>query len=333
VRLRLLPLSLLSALAAFAFYAGAETATSDKLHKDMPVAPAEQAARHSAKSDCLQCHKPHALGYEHKDILCAACHIRDQGLRPAAEACVDCHEGKTTKLPVLSIFRGYHYRYEMRQPDEMLRPTCASCHKDRFNQPINPLVHPVRSAGSHIACLLCHDITKDKAKGESITGWDYSTKLCAQCHEDITRGFVLNKPHSLIKRNVRCRDCHKPHEGFNANLTWDNLALEGKNALLGYDPIASNELCLRCHSYLMLTTSASRFSYPDGLNLHAYHMDGEYASCVECHDPHLASSRGMLRDMTLEGDPFMHFALEDGGSCTVTCHGHEHHGAQYVPQS
>jgi hypothetical protein len=47
----------------------------------------------------------------------------------------------------------------------------------------------------------------------------------------------------------------------------------------------------------------------------------------------LASSRGMLRDMTLEGDPFMHFALEDGGSCTVTCHGHEHHGAQYVPQS
>jgi predicted CXXCH cytochrome family protein len=329
--LRLIPpLLLLSALALGAFYAGAETATSGKLQpKDKPV-EAKVVATHSSESDCSRCHTSHALGVSHSAVTCAECHIGENGLRDIQDACADCHKEAKDDAPKLSIFRGYHYRNEMRKPDEMLRPTCSSCHEDKFNKPISPLVHPVRSVGVHISCLLCHDIKKDKSRGIGASGWDYPSKLCGQCHEDVIRNFVLNEPHSLLKRSVRCRDCHRPHQRFQANLTVDNMALEGRNALLGYDPLSSNALCLRCHNYLMLTSPSSRFSYPGGFNLHSSHMDGQQASCVECHNAHSAQSRGMLRDTTLEGEPFFHFALQNGGSCTVTCHGHEHRSTQYL---
>ncbi len=325
---------LLAALASGAFYAGAESATSNKLRIEREAVETTAQQPHSAGSNCARCHETHPLGKEHRQISCDACHVDKGGLRVPSSACADCHNEGNDTAPKLSTFRGANYRYKLRKPDELLQPVCSDCHREsKYNRAITPLVHPVRSVGSHIACDSCHDIGTDGARADGSAKWDYPEKLCGECHQGVIRQFTLNEPHSLVRRNVRCRQCHSPHEQFRANLTMDNLQLMGKQAFAGYDPIASNELCLRCHNYLTLTGPDTRFALPGGISLHQMHIEINYASCVECHNPHQASSRGMVRDMTLDGEPLLHFALESGGSCAVKCHGHEHRSSRYLPQT
>ena len=333
MRRAILPLLILAAIASAAFYAGAESVTSDSLRTEREPATAKPTNHHSANSNCARCHKAHLLGKEHSAVSCAACHIGVDSLRDAATACTDCHEEGIDAAPKLSIFRAASYKYRLHKPDEMIQPSCSDCHDEPlYNRAFSPLAHPVRSVGSHIACVKCHDIGKDGALAKDMSGYDYPMELCGECHEDVQRAFLLNEPHSLVRRNVRCRQCHPPHGQFQANLTVENMAMMGNQSLAGYDPIASNELCLRCHNYLTLTGPDTRFALPGGISLHQLHMEMYYASCVECHNPHDATSRGMVRDMTLDGEPLLHFALESGGSCSVKCHGHAHSSAAYLPQ-
>lgn len=329
----ILPTAFLAALSLAAFYAGAESATSNRLKKERtPPAILHDASPHLAASNCLKCHKPHFLDEHHSPAKCADCHISDEKLRPIGAICSACHDEDRDEAPKLSVFRGASYRYQLRKPDEMLQPVCSDCHDEiKFNRAISPLVHPIRAVGSHIDCARCHSITA--AKPGPAEQWDYPSGLCGECHKDVVRGFVLNEPHSLAGRKVRCQQCHPPHERFKANLTVDNLALMGNYALSGYDPVTSNELCLRCHNYIDLVGGWTRFALPGGISLHQTHLEKNYASCVECHNPHKDASRGMIRDMTLVGEPFLHFALETGGSCAVNCHGQLHRSTSYLPQN
>jgi len=183
---------------------------------------------------------------------------------------------------------------------------------------------------THLECLQCHDVFSGGVKNEVWDRGDYRAGLCFSCHEEQRRAFALNEAHSLLRRTVRCRECHPPHEEFAANLTLESLELGGERILLAYDPVAGNPLCLKCHSYLDVTGPRSGFSFPAGFNLHELHLLRTYAACVECHAPHGATGRHLLRDTTLEGNPLLHFSLAEGGTCTVECHGRQHRGTSYV---
>ena len=124
MRRAILPLLILAAIASAAFYAGAESVTSDSLRTEREPATAKPTNHHSANSNCARCHKAHLLGKEHSAVSCAACHIGVDSLRDAATACTDCHEEGIDAAPKLSIFRAASYKYRLHKPDEMIQPSC-----------------------------------------------------------------------------------------------------------------------------------------------------------------------------------------------------------------
>ncbi len=326
----------LALLAFGAFYTYAETAVSERLSAEkQPPAAAQQTSHHTTNADCATCHAhPHNLTGAHSEVPCAQCHIADDDssvLSSPASACARCHEEAREALPSLTALRGYSSLRKARTPTGLLRPTCESCHHDlTYNRPLLALTHPVRSVGAHLNCLKCHDLLAGSFKSKAWSYQDYSADFCFDCHENQRREFLLNDRHSLRKRSVSCRECHPPHQPLAANLTLEALELAGERILMAYDPIESNALCLKCHSYLDIVGPQSRFNLPVNLNLHELHLVRTYAACVECHNPHGEVEPEMVRSVTLESEPFLHFKSDLGGSCSVKCHFVQHTATQYL---
>ena len=301
--------------------------------QDEPPTGEVAASPHTADASCADCHKPHALGEEHSAVSCASCHIAADlpgELSSPDESCATCHQEARETLPSLSVFRLAARHDELSAPNELLQPTCASCHQgEMYDRPLATLTHPSRSVGSHLSCTGCHDLFAGSLKPEAWTRTDYESSFCFSCHDDQRRTFALSDAHSLQRQDVSCRGCHPPHEPFAVNITVDLLEMMGELTVLAYDPIDSNTLCLRCHGYIELAGPETGFSLGAGLSLHDLHLSRAYASCVECHSPH-GGDESMVRDTTLEGEPLLHFVAGDTGSCTVTCHGKHHSASQYL---
>ncbi len=231
----------------------------------------------------------------------------------------------------MRIFRYRFSRNGRADSDSLLRATCSSCHQEEMvDRPLPKLTHPTRSVGAHLPCLDCHDVFAGTLKNMVWARADYASEWCFSCHEEQRRSFALSDTHSLRRGTVSCAGCHPPHQPFTANLTVESFEMSAARELLAYDPIESNGLCLRCHSYFELVNPDSAFSLGTGLSLHDLHFNRAYASCVECHNPHGGSEGKTIRAATLQGEPLLHFALDDTGSCSVICHDRHHTAAGYL---
>jgi predicted CXXCH cytochrome family protein len=326
----ILPALLLTLLAAHVVCG--ETARSDKLneskHPETAISTAPAAPLHSAAADCVKCHKGHGLeDSPHAGLACADCHIAEDALAEPNASCIRCHPTLAPGLPELAVFRTGKYRLGLR--DSLLRPLCSDCHAGGMHNFARiALTHPVRSVGEHLGCLDCHDA----AGRTSQAVWgkrDYQAKFCYGCHKQQMRDFLPGGGHSPVQGRVRCAYCHPPHEPMQANLTLDTLELMGEGIIAAYDSQASNRRCLKCHIYLDLTGSRSRFVYPGGLSLHELHLEQAAASCVECHDPHVSGTGAMLRSQLLSGEVMVRMVFGQTASCTVMCHGKHHRSVEY----
>ncbi|OPX21187.1 MAG: hypothetical protein B1H03_07535 [Planctomycetales bacterium 4484_113] len=289
----------------------AETAKSHRLEK----AKAGGVKQPAPPSESAELPEPHAAGASEK-------------------SCRTCHRGMGKELPGLRTLRLAKFVREVAPEGESLVPQrCSDCHKaEIYQRPLIDFTHPVRSVGAHIPCLSCHQLPGAKVKPEVWRKRDYRSDFCFKCHDDVKAGFTFSTGHDLRTRGVSCAECHPPHKELRANLTVDMLGEADETMYAGYDPVASNALCLKCHQYLPLTEAAtSKFNLPGGINLHALHLEQAYASCVECHNPHGGGREHMIRDFTLAGDVFGYQSFGEGeGNCTVRCHGHSHTGQRYM---
>ena len=300
---------------AFAFGAcsltlWAETAKSHRLEKEKTDETAEEAPAASVE--------PHGAG--------------------ATEAsCRKCHGGEEAELPKLPTFRLAKLVREVAPEGESMLPVrCSDCHQvEVYQRPLIDFTHPVRSVGAHISCLACHELPGVAVKNEVWRKRDYQADFCFKCHDEVKANFAFSTGHDLRSRAVSCAECHPPHKPMRANLTVDLLGQAEETLFAGYDPIASNEVCLKCHQYLQLTGAAtSGFNLPGGINLHALHLEHAYAACVECHNPHGGGREHMVRDFTLAGEYFGYQSFGEGeGNCTLRCHGKSHTGQSYMPGS
>ncbi len=114
-----------------------------------------------------------------------------------------------------------------------------------------------------------------------------AVKTCYDCHQNLKAAFEAKKVvHKPVKDND-CESCHKRHGFANTLILVDN----------------SSELCFTCHADLK-----EKFA------VGTKHAPMEVGKCWDCHEPHAADKKGLLRNY--EG------VIDDPGSC-LACHGKE----------
>jgi predicted CXXCH cytochrome family protein len=96
------------------------------------------------------------------------------------------------------------------------------------------------------------------------------TDSCADCHEDVTKGFLM-ATHSMLKNhegmNIGCESCHGP----------GSLHVEsGGERHLIVNPRKSPETCFQCH-----LDKRGEFSLP-----YSHPVLSGRMSCSDCHNPH-----------------------------------------------
>jgi DmsE family decaheme c-type cytochrome len=96
------------------------------------------------------------------------------------------------------------------------------------------------------------------------------TEGCAECHEDVTKGFTM-ATHSWLKSpeglNIACESCHGP----------GSLHVEsGGERDLIVNPRKSPETCFQCH-----LDKRGEFSLP-----YSHPVLSGKMSCSDCHNPH-----------------------------------------------
>src|ERR1043166_3132691 len=131
-----------------------------------------------------------------------------------------------------------------------------------------------------ISCATVHRtaMAPPQIPGATFTG----SETCAQCHENITRGFPT-ATHARLKatgdnaKNVGCESCHGPASIHNQS--------GGAHGTI-INPRKSPETCFQCH-----LDKRAEFSLPythpvfDGPQARPVSAGGKI-SCGDCHDPH-----------------------------------------------
>jgi DmsE family decaheme c-type cytochrome len=266
--------------------------------------------------DCSMCHGDFAAQYTytHEPAVegnCVACHLTTgEGGHGGLVAedrslCLSCHVDKEAHYPLLNCW-------------------AASCHADKHGSDVDEYFNPSRkeeypgftaaTAGAAYVgsdtCLGCHtdkcEWWQDTAHSMSDTDEDTPLKLrgcegchgpgdnhwgrwarigdfelagveetdtvCLKCHKDeMFTPDYWDTLHPLA--GVSCNTCHNPHNLTNKN----NLCLP------------PNELCLSCHE-----TKRADFNR---LSHHPVDMNDPRTGmlCVDCHSPHGAEGRPMLK--------------------------------------
>lgn len=122
------------------------------------------------------------------------------------------------------------------------------------------------------ACQICH-IT-DASKPGALVAKDIKN-ICYECHK--TR-YTQEFDHKPVVEG-RCMDCHDPHQSDTERL----LKASSVNAL-----------CLNCHSEAGNHKGKARKKFVN-MTGSFKHKPAE-KSCLECHDPHTASYKGLLKN-------------------------------------
>ncbi len=242
--------------------------------------------------------------------------------------CVNCHKAIKSNLPSLAELRMGWNKRELVKGEVVYRTRCEDCHRVRtYMRQVQGLKHKIRPVGSHLKCVECHELNTGMPVAKVWEGNDYSEKFCFRCHQRIRDDFTFSTSHRLRSFGIACAGCHKPHEAFYAIIikemmpdNWNGIA----------DFLVTNELCFSCHSWLEVSGEGSKFRTAI-LNLHSMHVEEKTIACIECHNPHGGSEQHQLRRFTITGEPFTFLSSgEEGGSCTVLCHGRQHTATAYA---
>lgn len=240
--------------------------------------------------------------------------------------CLACHSEYATGLPALSALRPLPNALAPRQ-------SCLSCHADGAPDFFaGDWTHPVRSIGEHIACESCHPpVPHSAAVPPPTPSGDYREEQCFSCHEDVERHRHSLSSH-LNNGLTRCIDCHPAHQPMRALLPEPLLSLSQQNKRGTYSsPERSNASCMPCHSsFELFHRTQEGFVTLNTENYHRRHVIDNNIGCVECHDAHGSSEHSLMRRTLLTGELLTFIPTGQGASCSITCHGAEHHDVRYV---
>jgi predicted CXXCH cytochrome family protein len=244
------------------------------------------------------------------------------------ELCFKCHSGFTT-LPSNNGFA----------------PSSALLDKGAEFDPNNASFHPIEAPGTNQT-----DAMKASLAGSPFATTD--TIRCSNCHAGPGQSPPVTPP-------TAGSDLAPHASQFQGILlqSYRSRVLEGRGA--SYQD-ADFALCLMCHAKAPFATSGT--DPATNFGLHGKHMtaldspgnggnsidtpgDGQgNAICAECHF-RLHSTTFQVPGQTLDGSRLVNFSPNvqpnvpgekiswtpsaTGGSCTLTCHGHEHAGSTY----
>jgi len=132
---------------------------------------------------------------------------------------------------------------------------------------------------------------------------------------------------------VDCTDCHESHGADYAPI----LALQYQTEDPVMESYPSYALCYSCHDRTTLLTPPAGSGFP-----HDTHVVADQASCAVCHDAHGSRNNAFLIDfmtrtqggtdvVTPSSGGLLEFtpAGAGHGSCSLSCHGHDHSGSSY----
>lgn len=230
---------------------------------------------------CLSCHPSHIdhrVNYYHGE--CVDCHtVQDpihhtkggyNVLFPDKVKCLNCHEGKSSKLHAWAFSdhnkanlncrdcHGIHSPKELKQFNLALWTTdkksaaCMNCHQDvatRFNMPSH---HPLKEGG--MTCVSCHD-----PHGNRKTTLLSSKEQCLKCHQSVRGPKAFE--HAPVTED--CGNCHNPHGS------------PGPRLLTVSEPV----VCLQCHAI------GARHGGGSGEDKRSIlgSVAGIYMKCTNCH--------------------------------------------------
>ncbi len=137
---------------------------------------------------------------------------------------------------------------------------CLECH---FKGGSNPLNH---TPAADNMCDVCHE------KNDKHYSVNYSSDVCANCHDVQLDVAVKHKP---LTEGKQCVNCHNPHGS------------ENKFFLRQAVP----DLCTKCHTGMKNQTMKSTHDV-------AYSADD--GACVSCHQPHGGANEKLLRKPKVE---------------------------------
>lgn len=140
---------------------------------------------------------------------------------------------------------------------------CESCHAAE---------HKKFTAEQRKPCLICHDLNSDKIKKAHFSA-DLSAVTCFGCHYT----------HASDKKGLFKEAVHEPFVSRTCD-TCHSLNSEGKIEVKGQ----VKKICFGCHSNLVAKDDTIK------------HSGYEMLDCVDCHNPHTASLKWLLRKTVTE---------------------------------
>lgn len=208
------------------------------------TSPVEGATQFVGAEKCETCHaevqgRPAGTSY-HAD--CESCHgsgelhiasMNAADIRyPANADCSGCHE--TGRRTLLGWSSSEHNRSGV---------LCSDCHAPHSIEPFALRVADVRGRAG-------------------LPNAGTSSRLCAECHPDVSASFQLPSHHPVREGLLECTDCHAPHAS-------DRLGLG-----------SPTRRCSTCHQ--------------DVSGPWVFEHGPVTEDCTYCHAPHGASSRALL---------------------------------------
>lgn len=261
--------------------------------------------------------------------LCFSCHEIFQDMLgefanvhpPVEDSCTECHN------PHNSL---YAKLLNLKTAD-----LCGSCHAEIITGiRTHKVQHDAVTQGD--ACLTCHDPHATNVQA-MLRALPYD--LCVDCHGKDGMTDESGRPMTNLKaliegahmshgpvENKDCSACHYTHSGDNFRMLTQSYPDKF------YAPYNEENyaLCFNCHESNVFTSEFTRTltGFRDGnYNLHYVHVNKARRgrTCRSCHEVHAAPQEHMVRDGVPYGSSGwvlkINFQrLENGGSCSKTCH-------------
>lgn len=241
--------------------------------------------------DCSDCHNPHTSSHGKllagdANKICFSCH---DGIVPgnaqsthkvAVEGnCVKCHDPHGAKNRNNLILAG--------------NELCFSCHKEIATAVAgNKFKHRPVEKG----CLNCHSPHASTTAAFLLK--NAMPGLCSDCHKTDAPAFQKRHMGYPVAKS-QCNSCHDPHGSSSRGILWatvhppvvNKMCNQCHEAPSSSDALktkkAGYELCRGCHSNMLNETFArNRMHWPVV----------DRTSCLNCHSPHAAREKALLRD-------------------------------------
>jgi len=229
---------------------------------------------HKPIDDCFSCHTAHVSKYP--KLL----------VNKMPNLCLDCH---SSILKEWKTFENIHYpvqkgecllchdshsggRWLLKNSIDKL---CQACHDIEMKR---KFLHQPFVSGN---CNACH-ISHGSNEGQLLKRKD----ICIECHP--LQG--LKRTHRNIDNGAGCTTCHNPHGGNNKSLLMDKVHRpykEGRCDVCHFGKAQGNQMCLSCHPNVENEFFSKYNHYLPTVENKPF--------CVECHSPHVAEEKGLIK--------------------------------------